>query len=181
MLRSSFASVMATILLLNVSSSALAEVFKFVDEEGRTHYVDSADKIPEKYREQLKEQPDFPELSKVSAPAETDNSVKSGDAATVSAPTVDSNTVDSNNVSTPDAAKVELFVADWCSHCRALETTLQAEGISYERFDIEKSPVGKRVYGELGRGGIPIARIAGRTIIRGNNPSQIKEALKQPG
>lgn len=169
MFRFSFALVVAITLLCNVSTSAVAEVFKYVDEEGRTHYVDSSEKIPEKYRDQLKEQPDFPELSKVSAAPGYDNS----GAADVSG--------DLNKVATTDAPKLELFVADWCSHCRALEEVLKEEGIAYERFDIEKSPVGKRVYEELGKGGIPIARIDGRTIIRGNNPSQIKDALKQPG
>ncbi|HMO18339.1 MAG TPA: hypothetical protein PKA63_08845 [Oligoflexia bacterium] len=150
-----------------------AELFKYEDAEGRTHYVDSADKIPEKYRDQLKTQPSFPSLSKVIRGSEESSGSVVEDA---SVDVLSSQVPPQSAVA--EKKKLELFVADWCSHCRSLEATLKSEGVAYERFDIEKSDTGKRVYNELGRGGIPIARIDGRTIIRGNRPGEIKDAIR---
>lgn len=174
------------------SSHAFADLFKYEDSDGRTHYVDSLEKVPEKYRDQLKEQ-EFPGISKVSAPnsvpsqkleevtevKEVEGSVQNVKVVpeeVVTPPVVSQEVQAKPKAPAISNAKLEVFVADWCPHCRALEETLKKENIKYTRHDIE-SEDGKKLYNELGRGGVPITRINGKTIIRGNNIGKIKEAL----
>jgi glutaredoxin len=142
-----------------------ADIFKYEDSEGKVHYVDSESKIPKQYRAGASDRSDFPEISKVSAPGATASSEPGQDNV--------SEVASSDNY----AARLEVFVADWCGHCRALEKVLAEEDIKYERFDIEKSAEGRNEYARLGRGGIPISRVNGSTIIRGNNIERIKKAI----
>ena len=74
------------------------------------------------------------------------------------------------------AATVELFVAAWCPHCRALEAALTARQIPYTRYDIEHDPRGKALYERLGVRGVPVTRVSGQ-VIAGNHLDRILAAL----
>lgn len=195
---------LASCLTVGFSSEALqADIFKYEDKNGKVHYVDSESKIPEEYKKNVEDQKVFPGISKVSSAKNSDSiqseaqenreeeTVKTEGTTARTTVTTSSATTSStdnktvaedsstSNVSMPiDQVKLEIFVADWCGHCRALEKALKDENIAYERFDIEKSDEGKREYGRLGRGGIPISRINGSKIVRGNNLSKIKETMR---
>ncbi len=140
-----------------------AEIFKYEDSEGKVHYVDSQSKIPEQYRSAASDQSDFPEISKVSG----SNAEKSS-----------SSKPDVSSSHTETLSRVELFVASYCGHCRKLEKTLSEENISFTSYDIEESETGKKEYAKLGKGAIPITRINGATIIRGNKPELIKSIIQ---
>jgi glutaredoxin len=71
---------------------------------------------------------------------------------------------------------VELFVASWCPHCRALESELSARGVSFTRYDIERDPQAKQRYVQLGRPGVPVTRV-GTQVIVGNRLNAILAAL----
>ncbi len=63
--------------------------------------------------------------------------------------------------------RVEVFVTDWCPYCKRLEAFLQANGVPYERKNIEAQETFRREHAQLGGGGIPVTRIDGRQIVRG--------------
>ena len=74
--------------------------------------------------------------------------------------------------------KVEIFVTSWCPHCRALEAFLKEKKVSFNRYDIEKSPYGKRRHQELGGGGVPVMTI-GKEVLKGFNREAVLEALER--
>jgi glutaredoxin len=164
--------IVSTLALLLIVAGVSAEIFKYEDSDGKVHYVDSESKIPEEYKSKASGKDGFPEISKVST---ADRSVSS----------LSEDSSRDENTSDPDidrprvSGKLEVFVAEWCGHCQALEKALTEEKIPYERFDIENSPVGKQEYINLGRGGVPISRVNGSTIIRGNYINKIKDAMSK--
>ena len=149
-----------TLFCLLVCQQARAEVVKYTDSKSNTFFVDSVDKIPAEYKGRVQK---LSKTSKVSR-VKTDNKKlyeKSHYPTTSNAP-----------------KKLEIFIADWCGYCRALEADLKKAGIPYEKYNIETSKIGQKVYKELGGGGIPISRINGKTIIRGySSLNRIKQAL----
>lgn len=70
-----------------------------------------------------------------------------------------------------------IFVAEWCSFCKALEQELQAMGIPYIRADIDNDPRAQKAYQMLTQhtgGGIP-QTLVGDSVISGYNPNAIKK------
>lgn len=61
-------------------------------------------------------------------------------------------------------AKIQIFVAKWCAHCKALENFLLKEKIQFAKFDVEENEYGKEMYEREG-GGIPITKIGSNTIV----------------
>jgi glutaredoxin len=58
---------------------------------------------------------------------------------------------------------LQIFVADWCAHCKALEDFLVQEKISYDKFDVEKDPNAIRLYEE--HGSVPISKIGNNIVV----------------
>lgn len=137
---------------------ASADVLKYQDDEGKTHYVDTPEKVPEKYRSQLKDQAKLPEISRSN----------SGGRQLYEKKTYSS--------SSAALAPVEIFVTSWCGYCKKLEAFLDKEGVRYTRYDIESSAKGKKLHDELGGGGVPTVRI-GKQIIHGFDVEKLKSVL----
>lgn len=73
---------------------------------------------------------------------------------------------------------VKILVASWCVHCYELEKFLQDESVEYLKLDIEKDPEGRKLYQQLGRGGIPIM-VINNNILRGFDKRAVRELLEQ--
>lgn len=77
------------------------------------------------------------------------------------------------NASKPTASnpsnKIEIYVAQWCTHCKALEDFLNSKNISYSKFDVEKDPHAIKLFEE--HGSVPISKI-GPNIVVGFEPSR---------
>ncbi len=144
--------------LLLLARPSHAEIFQFTDADGKTHFVDSAEKIPEQYRTQNRKAISLPKISR-SNPDRKQLYEKSTYENTASG-----------------SKRVEVFVADWCGYCSALEKILKEKKIAYQRRDIEKDKRALREYKSLGGGGIPITRI-GTQVFRGYAPKRILAAL----
>ena len=70
---------------------------------------------------------------------------------------------------------VVVFVASWCSYCRALEQDLKRSGVPYARGDIEKDAKAQALYQRFGLadiGGVPVT-VVGEQIVPGYQPEQI--------
>lgn len=146
----------AGLLLWGVASAAIAEIFKYTDSTGITHYVTTLEAVPEQYRAQVTSPHTLPDISKLDY--------------RVSSPRRDTSPIRGIN------KKVEILVADWCPHCRNLERYLKDKGIVHTRYNIEKDARGAKMYQELGGGGLPIIKI-GNQVIRGFSVEAISSAL----
>ncbi len=74
--------------------------------------------------------------------------------------------------------RVRILVTDWCPYCSRLEAFLIKEKIRYEKLDVEQSSEGKKLYTQLGRGGVPIVLI-GSAVVRGFDKAAILRELGQ--
>jgi glutaredoxin len=137
--------------------SAAAEVVKYRDESGKIFYVDNPLKVPEKYRGQLKDQPQLPEISRIQTGREQLFEKE-------------------HYALLPQAQKVDIFVTSWCPYCKELERFLNQNKIQYTRYDIEQDSRGRRIHEQLGGGGVPVIRI-GHKIIRGFDRDSVGRAL----
>ncbi|MFN8390385.1 MAG: glutaredoxin domain-containing protein [Bdellovibrionota bacterium] len=155
--RYSFASAFL-FLFLFLSTAALADVVRYTDGSGKTHFVDSVDKVPDAFKDQLAGQRALPAISRA-VPGreqlfEQDHYGSGG-----------------------NGKKVEIFVTSWCPYCKKLEAYLQSEHIKYVRYDIEQDRKGKLLHDQLGGGGVPVTRIGEKEVVHGYDPDRIGRAL----
>jgi glutaredoxin len=145
-------------LVLFNSSLAGAEIARYVDDQGNVHYTNNLEKVPEEYKAQLNQQKPLPQIGKVPAI----KAAPSGKA--------------EYSAAAAQKGKVEVYVADWCPHCRELEQFLKSRKIPYSRRDLEKDEAAARAYSQLGRPGIPVIKIGSKVII-GFKREELLEAL----
>ena len=148
----------AAVLILTPGLGARADMHRYTDDAGRTHIVDDIERIPEKYRDQVKS------VATPSAPRAGSSSTKRGFPAKPSYSRA--------------APSVEIYVTSWCGYCRKLEKFLKAKGIRYKRHDIEKSRSARQRYKSLGGTGVPLVKV-GTDVIRGYNPDAILAKMKK--
>ena len=131
------------------------KIYSYQDSEGRTHYVDRLDAIPEGSKNAAKERKDLPEITRV--PGRKIQPLPSTGGG---------------------VARVELLVAEWCGYCRKLEAFLQDQGIRYKKYDIERSSRGRSLYARYGKGGVPVTLVDDKAI-QGYNPSAIIAEIRR--
>lgn len=73
---------------------------------------------------------------------------------------------------------IKILVASWCVHCRDLENFLQKQGFGYTKLDIEKDVEGRKVYQQLGGGGVPMV-IIGNSVLKGFDRNAILEMMNR--
>lgn len=153
-----------------IDSPIASDLFQYKDGEGRDHFVDSPEKIPERYR-------DSTFTTKVTAGIST---VAGGnDNANLNSSTLrmDRSPKPHNRIG---PKRVEIFVTEWCSYCRALEADLKKEKIPFLKYDVEKSARGRALYEQIGGSGYPVTRVNSKVIIKGYALDKIKSALNAP-
>ncbi len=139
------------------SANLLSELIKYEDSSGKVYYVDSLEKVPLQYRESIKTEKSFPKVSSISpgkyvTPKTNKKNLKSC------------------------YKKPEVFLTDFCPHCRELEVELKERKIRYKRINIDKDSKGKKTYKAIGGKGVPLTRVCDK-IISGNNINGILKAL----
>lgn len=147
-------------LLLIIAFPANAEIFSYTDEKGQTHYVDSEQKIPERYKSKAAPSK-LPEISAVTPGRK--------------------NLYDGKKTSESSVgfAAVEVFVTDVCPYCQVLERELAEAGIKYQRYNIASDKSAAALFRKLGGRGVPLTRVNGATVISGAQIEEIKAALAQ--
>lgn len=112
--------------MLAGATFAAAEVYKWVDSAGRTHYGDSPPAAAAQAARRLPVAP-------------------AGPAATADARAVPA-----------ARAAVRLYTASWCGYCKRAKAHLRARGVPFEEFDVERSVAVRQEYDRLGGRGVPI-------------------------
>ena len=133
-----------------------AAIFTYVDDAGKTWYVDRTSAVPQQYQNQLKQSKTVP-LSGSSSAAQA------------------SGTAGQNQV---DPGTIEIFVDPQNQVCQALEQFLREHNLLYKRYDIVNDPAAKSLYDVIGLNNIPIVRI-GPSVLVGFDPDQILAEIKR--
>jgi len=133
-------------ILLIAAVSAQAEIMTYVDDKGKTWYVDRLSAVPVKYQDQVKKSKNVPLFAAAGAP-------------------------DAQGSETSSTA-VEVFLDPEQPESRQLEQFLLSRGITYQRYDIVNNPGAKAIYDSIGLTTLPVVKIGG-VVIPGFNPESI--------
>ena len=123
--------ILIQILALGISS---AEIYKWVDENGVTHYSDSPTEIPAELAEDETEEIQTPESAPANTPQlpdETPKSTRGPD----SSNNPDETQEDAVAVNSPS---VEIYETSWCGYCNKAKNFFDSRGIDFVTYDIEK-------------------------------------------
>jgi len=151
------------VLLLLLTSAAVAgSIYKWVDDQGVTHYSDQA-----------------PEANRVEGAVET----RQGVAGSPLSPPPPAESAQPPETTRPPAAPerkdvtVEIYTTSWCRYCRDAKNYFHSRGIVFKEYDIEKDPKAARRHKRYNpRGGVPVTVINGRPIV-GFAPAAFAQAL----
>jgi glutaredoxin len=148
-------------LTIYLCATAVAEIYKWVDDKGEMHISDSpppAAKSPG----DMKVYNDSPENSLDTAP-----------------PPVRKKEETRPTFERKRKADVVLYTTSWCPYCRKARDYLRSRGIDFVEYDIEKDKEAAIRKKQLdNRGGVPFAIINGRSI-SGFSASAYERALTQ--
>ncbi len=147
------------IFAVSVHRRSEAEMYKYVDENGKIHFTNSPRNLP-RDANKVEVQKKRPKMKTVKSEVEKKAASRKPD-------------VKSEKTS----KKVIVYMTDWCGYCRRTMAWLDSRGVPYEAKNIEKSFSARREYQRKGGdGGVPLVDIGGR-IIMGYSEQRMLEAL----
>jgi mycoredoxin len=79
-----------------------------------------------------------------------------------------------------DSKAVVIYTTVWCPYCKRLREDLQASGVAYTEYDVEKSLQGAVGFWALRGRGVPVSAI-GPEVVYGYNLAEIVPALTSLG
>jgi glutaredoxin len=129
------------LLLACCSSYADAAVYKWVDEQGRTHYGDNPNETQQKTAVNISS---YESVTYSEAPDMRPTSSSGKTSAKASSKTASKK------------KKVTMYSTAWCGYCKKAKKYFQAKGIPFVEYDIEKNARAKRDYDALGGKGVPV-------------------------
>jgi glutaredoxin-like YruB-family protein len=140
-------SIATVIILLGSSTFAVAEMYRWVEEDGSIVFKDTPPPKPTKSRKvKAYSDGDFAPSPPVQPAPSTPRSSSYADPAP-----------------RPATAKqvrfngtVEIYVTDWCGYCKKAISYLRERGIPFNAHDIEKDPAARQRHKELGGRGVPL-------------------------
>ena len=140
-------------LLLSVLGSAQAEIYKWVDADGKTHFSDTP--------------PVQKQVEKVTIRVNS-----------VAAPSVSRRPAVLAPSKEPKA--VVLYSASWCGYCKKTRAFLADHNIPYTEYDVETSSQGRADYQAMQGQGVPIT-LVGEQRLNGYSPDHLGHALRLAG
>ncbi len=149
----------------------MAGIWRFTDNKGVIHYVDSIQKVPKRYRKRAIH-PHGGSYSIVPA-TPIDELLKKHD--------VDPEKYAKKAPAKPaHHAKVICYTTSWCPYCKKATRYLRSQGIDFIEKDVGKSKADlKEMLAKSGGArGVPVLDVHGQ-ILRGFNPRAIDAALKR--
>lgn len=130
------------LLCLLFVSTGRAEIYKWVDENGKIHYDDRP--------------PETKNAQRLDISIDTYSSVELQ-------PYDGELTVDSDSESAKQK-KVVMYSTEWCGVCKKAKAYFSANGIPFREYDVEKSQKGKRQYKKLKAKGVPVILVGKRRM-----------------
>lgn len=145
--------------LILLTSALFADMYKWVDENGKVHYTDSPPRGKKAKKLDLR-------IQSAGGPALE----STAGSASPSAPPPPA----------AGAAKVKLYTASWCGYCKKARAYLQARGTPFDELDVETSAQGQSEYRSLGGRGVPVI-LVGNQRMDGYSEGGLAGMLKQAG
>jgi glutaredoxin len=163
--------ILIQILALGISS---AEIYKWVDENGVTHYSDSPTEMPAEFDEDEVEEIQTPESASAETPRlpdETPKNTRGPDSSNNPGETQE----DAVAVSSPS---VEIYETSWCRYCNKTKNFFRSRGIDFVTYDIEKDEqAARRMRSLTNLQAVPFVVINGRGI-SGYSVAAYEQALQ---
>lgn len=154
---------------LCLSDTATAEIYKWIDEHGKTHYTDS----PPHHIKSAKKLEKIPTYN-----IRPQSSVQYGDNTRDAGGTSSGEAINREESKHRRTHEVELYVTSWCTYCKKARKFFQSRGIPVTEYDIEKDDKAALRKKRLdSKRGVPFAVINGHRI-HGYVPSAYKKALQ---
>jgi glutaredoxin len=148
--------VISVILMLLVYVPVTAEIYKWVDEKGKTHFSDHPPQDTSSSGE-VKVIPTY-NITPQSSPDYRRESGNPGSRSYDETPS-------SDEVQSQKQHKVELYVTSWCPYCKKARNFFLSRGIPFSEYDIEKDRNAARRKKRLdSRKGVPFAVINGHKV-----------------
>lgn len=132
-------------LLIILTNPSFAEIFKWVDEKGVTHY---SEKKPESIA-----------VEEIHIKSYNNVSIVNNDSG------LESNSKEqAPKVRLKRSKKVIMYSAEWCGVCKKAKEYFKKENIRYTSYDIDKSRSAKARYKKLGAKGVPVIFVGKRRM-----------------
>ncbi|HET7730624.1 MAG TPA: glutaredoxin family protein [Usitatibacter sp.] len=141
------------------AGAAWAQVYKWTDPSGKTHYGDRPPEGVAKQEVAIR-------VPSHEGPVEVTDwgaILRRKPAAAAAAPRA--------------SAGITMYSTDWCGHCRRAREYFAAHRIAFTEVDVEKSDSGRKDYEALGGRGVPLI-VVGDKVMRGFSPQRF-EALRK--
>jgi glutaredoxin len=163
--------VLIQILAIGISS---AEIYKWVDENGITHYSDSPTEITAELAEDEIEEIQTPESVPADAPPLPDETQKDTQGPDFSS-FPDETQEDTVAVNSPN---VEIYETSWCVYCNKAKNFFRSRGIDFVTYDIERDEqAARRMRSLTNLKGVPFVVINGQGIT-GYSVAAYEQALQ---
>ena len=163
---------LAFLVLVLVSGTPSAEIFRWVDEKGVVHFSDApTESISETSEEEEVSSPD---------PNPEDNSRPAAETRTI---TLDPDFFDLLDESEEEPAAVnapavEIYETSWCGYCKKAKNFFRSRGIKFKTYDIEKdNAAARRMMALTRRRAVPFVVINGQQI-QGYSEQAYEQALR---
>ncbi len=164
---------LAFLVLVLVSGTSSAEIFRWVDEKGVVHFSDApTESISETSEEEEVSSPD---------PNPEDNSRPATETRTI---TLDPDFFDLLDESEEEPAAVnapavEIYETSWCGYCKKAKNFFRSRGIKFKTYDIEKdNAAARRMMALTRRRAVPFVVINGQPI-QGYSEQAYEQALRK--
>lgn len=138
--------------------------YKFTDDAGLLHIVQSLDRVPTQYRNQIGE------IAFEGEPLWTKSTAQ---------PPAMRSREEYKPVKRRAAIRnsgVVLYYADWCGYCKKAKRWLDERNVAYDLRDVDISRYGEELAEVSGSKSVPVLTIDGE-IVRGFNPEAYERAL----
>ncbi len=156
--------------MLFAANSAIADLYKWVDENGVTHFSDV--RPPDEQQAVTIKTPKNKPITQKPASVKTQVTVNPY-ARTNSRKAVGGNKPEKQN----SPSLVKIFTTSWCKYCKQAIAFLNSNHIEFQQFDIEKERgAAAMMYSFGGTGGVPFALIKGQKVY-GYSAETYKKAL----
>jgi len=159
---------LAIFILLLTTTTAGAEMYQWIDDNGSVTFKDTPPPPAKKGKRKVKvyQERDFDPAPPVPvAPAGRGERKGATAAPAPSAPQ-----------KSRFSGTVEMYVTDWCGYCKQARNYMNANGISFVSYDIEKDSSAKQRHKELGGRGVPLI-IIGSNKMSGFSPETLEYYL----
>ena len=147
---------LAILLLVLIAGQVQAEIYKWVDENGKVQFSDKPNPLAKSEKIEVK-------VNTYVAPIMVDDGSRAAEKPKKAKP-----------------KKVVMYSAEWCGVCKKAKAYFEKNGIRYKEYDVEKSSKGKRDYKKMKGKGVPII-LVGESKMIGFSPSRFQQMYGADG